>query len=80
MSDSAFVDHPRIKFRIPAKTNLALKYLRNKLAIELSERIRNKPSTGSQERWMEMALIVLGKLQSEQSSRAQSIVLDIIVH
>jgi len=81
VSDSAFVD-AKIKFRIPAKTNVALKYLRNKLAVELSERIRNKSSTGSQERWMEMALIVLGKLQSEQSSpsRAQSIVLDIIVH
>lgn len=79
VSDSAFVD-PKIKFRIPAKTNLALKCLRNKLAVELSERIRNKSSNGSQERWMKMALIVLGKLQSEQSSRAQSIVLDIIVH
>lgn len=78
VSDSAFVD--KIKFRIPAKTNLALKYLRNKLAVELSERLRSKPSTGSQERWMEMALVILGKLQSEQSSRAQSIVLDIIVH
>ncbi|KAI0002050.1 P-loop containing nucleoside triphosphate hydrolase protein [Russula vinacea] len=79
-SDSAFVD-PKIRFRIPAKANLALKYLRNKLAVELSERIRNKPPTGgSQERWMEMAVVVLGKLQPKQSSRTQSIVLDIIVH
>jgi hypothetical protein len=78
-SDSAFVD-PKIRFRIPAKANLALKYLRNKLAVELSERIRNRSSTESQDRWMEMAFTILGKLQHEQSNRSQSIVLDIIVH
>jgi len=79
VSDAAVVDRNKIKFRIPAKTNLALKHLRNKLAAVLSERLQKKPSTESQERWMEMALFILGKLRPEQSS-SETIVLDIIRH
>jgi ATP-dependent RNA helicase DHX29 len=75
---AAFVDR-KIRFHIPAKTNLALKYLRHKLAVVLSERLQKKPLTGSQERWMEMALVILGNLRPEQSS-SETIVLDIIRH
>jgi ATP-dependent RNA helicase DHX29 len=77
VADAAFIDSRKIKFRIPAKTNLALKYLRNQLAVVLSERLQKKPSTGSRERWMEMALVTLGKLRPVQSS-SEAIVLDII--
>lgn len=77
MADAAFIDSRKIKFRIPGKTNLALKYLRNQLAVVLSERLQKKPSTGSRERWMEIALVTLGKLRPEQSS-SEAIVLDII--
>jgi ATP-dependent RNA helicase DHX29 len=80
VSDTAsFIDRKIIRFRIPAKTNLALKYLRNKLAVMLSERLQKKPSTGSQEKWMEIALVILGKLRPEKSS-SETIVLDIIRH
>ncbi|KAI0307778.1 P-loop containing nucleoside triphosphate hydrolase protein [Multifurca ochricompacta] len=72
VSDTASVDR-KIKFRIPAKANLALKYLRNQLAIALGERLGNQPSTGLQEKWMEMALIVLGKLRLEQDRNEQTI-------
>ena len=78
MSDAAIVDR-KIRFRIPAKTNLALKHLRNKLAVVLGERLQKKPSTESQERWMETALVILGKLRPKQSS-SETIVLDIICH
>jgi ATP-dependent RNA helicase DHX29 len=78
VSDAAIIDR-KINFRIPAKTNLALKHLRNKLAVVLSERLQKKPSTESQEKWMETALVILGKLRPEQSS-SETIVLDIIRH
>jgi len=78
-SDAVFVDR-KIKFRIPARTNVALKYLRNKLDVVLNERLRKKTPTGSQERWMNMGLVVLGKLRPERDSSAQTIVLDIIRH
>ncbi len=77
MADAAFIDSRKIKFRIRGKTNLALKYLRNQLAVVLSERLQKKPSTEFRERWMEMALVTLGKLRPEQSS-SEAIVLDII--
>jgi len=79
VSNAAIVDR-KIKFLIPAKTNLALKCLQKQLAAVLSERLQNKPSTESQERWMEMALIVLGKLRPERDRNEQTIVLDIVRH
>lgn len=77
VSDAAFVDR-KIKFRIPARTGLALKHLRNQLAAVLNERLRNKPITVSQERWMDLVLVVLGKLRPELDSTAQAVVLDVV--
>ncbi|KAI0257581.1 P-loop containing nucleoside triphosphate hydrolase protein [Lactifluus subvellereus] len=79
VSNAAIIDR-KIKFRIPAKTNLALKCLQKKLAAVLSERLRNKPSIESQERWTEMALLVLGKLRPERDQNEQTVVLDIVRH
>lgn len=79
VSDAAFVDR-KIKFRIPARTGLALKHLRNQLAAVLNERLRNKPITESQEKWMGMVLVVLGKMRPELESTAQAgtVVLDVV--
>jgi ATP-dependent RNA helicase DHX29 len=77
VSDAAFVDR-KIKFRIPAKTGLALKHLRNQLVAVLDERLRNKPITESQERWMDIVFVVLGKLRPEQDSTTQNVVLDVV--
>jgi ATP-dependent RNA helicase DHX29 len=77
VSDAATLVDRKIRFRIPPKTNLALKYLRSKLLVVLSERLQKKRSTGSQERWMEMALVILGKLRPEESN-SETVVLDII--
>jgi ATP-dependent RNA helicase DHX29 len=77
VSDAAFVDR-KIRFRIPARTVLALKYLRNQLAAVLNERLRNKPTTESQERWMDIVLAVLGKLRPELDRTAQTVVLDVV--
>ncbi|KAH8998942.1 hypothetical protein EDB86DRAFT_789000 [Lactarius hatsudake] len=77
VSDAAFVDR-KIRFRIPARTGLALKHLRTQLAAVLDERLRNKPTTGSQERWMDIVLAVLGKLRPEVDRMAQTVVLDVV--
>lgn len=77
VSDAAFVDR-KIRFRIPARTGLALKHLRTQLAAVLDERLRNKPTTGSQERWMDIVLAVLGKLRPEVDRTAQTVVLDVV--
>ncbi|KAI9445226.1 P-loop containing nucleoside triphosphate hydrolase protein [Lactarius indigo] len=77
VSDAAFVDR-KIRFRIPARTGLALKHLRTQLAAALDERLKNKPTTESQERWMDIVLAVLGKLRPEVDRTTQTVVLDVI--
>ncbi|KAH9982442.1 P-loop containing nucleoside triphosphate hydrolase protein [Lactifluus volemus] len=79
VSSIASVDR-KIRFRIPAKTNLALKCLRKQLTTALSEQLQNKPLTKSQERWIELALVVLGRLRREQDKNEQTVVLDIVRH
>jgi len=59
-SHSAFIDR-RIKFRIPGRTTVALKYLRHHLATILANQIRGKPLSESQALWYELAMVVLGK-------------------
>ena len=51
----------KIRFRIPGKVNVALKYLRHHLAAILASRIRGKPLSKSQLLWNELAMSVLGK-------------------
>ncbi|KAI0068404.1 P-loop containing nucleoside triphosphate hydrolase protein [Artomyces pyxidatus] len=80
MSDSAFIDR-KIKFHIPAKTNLALKYLRNQLAIVLASQLRGKPLVESQVVWMDLALGVLGKIkQDTDAKKQQSTIRTVVVH
>lgn len=59
-SNSAFVDR-KIKFRIPGRVNVALKYLRHNLATILANQVRGMPLSESQLRWNELAMSVLGK-------------------
>lgn len=60
ISDGATIDR-KIKYRVPPKANIALKILRGHLANILAQQFRGKPLTGSQTRWNEVALMVLGK-------------------
>ncbi|KAI0318481.1 P-loop containing nucleoside triphosphate hydrolase protein [Amylostereum chailletii] len=78
IADSLFIDR-KIRFHVSPKINLALKYLRGHLASLLATQLRGKPLTETQALWMEIALIVLGKmrLEKEQPQRA---ILDVIVH
>jgi ATP-dependent RNA helicase DHX29 len=62
VSSSAFIDR-KIKFRIPGRLNVALKYLRHHLATILANRIRGTPLTESQLLWNELAMSVLGKIK-----------------
>jgi ATP-dependent RNA helicase DHX29 len=60
ISNSAFIDR-KIKYRIPSRVNVALKYLRHHLAAILANRIRGMPLSESQLLWNELAMSVLGK-------------------
>lgn len=62
ISNSAFIDR-KIKFRIPGRVGVALKYLRHHLAIILANRIRGMSLSESQLLWNELAMSVLGKMK-----------------
>ena len=62
ISSSAFVDR-KIKFRIPGRVNVALKYLRHHLATILANQIRGMPLSESQLLWNELAMSALGKMK-----------------
>ena len=55
-----FIDR-KIKFRIPGRVNVALKYLRHNLATILANQIRGIALSESQLLWNELAISVLGK-------------------
>ena len=61
-SNSAFIDR-KIKFKIPGRTTVALKYLRHHLATIIANQIRGKPLSESQLLWNELAMTVLGKVK-----------------
>jgi ATP-dependent RNA helicase DHX29 len=62
ISNSAFIDR-KIKFRIPGRVNVALKYLRHHLGTILANQIRGTPLSESQLLWNELAMIALGKMK-----------------
>ena len=61
-SNSVFIDR-KIKFRVPGRASVALKYLRHHLATILANQIRGKPLSESQLLWNELAMTVLGKVK-----------------
>jgi ATP-dependent RNA helicase DHX29 len=65
ISDSAFVDRNKIRFRVDPKSNIALKHLRSQLGSLLSYQFRGKPLTESQILWNNTAMMVLGKMKHE---------------
>ncbi|KAG6832456.1 hypothetical protein H0H92_001502 [Tricholoma furcatifolium] len=62
ISDSASIDR-KIKFRLPPKSNVALKFLRTQLWSLLAHQFRGKPLTESQTLWNDVAISVLGKMK-----------------
>ncbi|KAJ7446519.1 P-loop containing nucleoside triphosphate hydrolase protein [Mycena galericulata] len=60
VSNAAFIDR-KVKFQVPPKCNIALKFLRTHLASILAQQFRNRPLTESQVLWSEIASSVLGK-------------------
>ena len=81
ISESAYIDR-QIKFRLPPKTNVALKYLRTQLNLLLASQLRGKPLTESQVLWMEVAMAVMGKLKLEKDSdeQQQNSILNVVLH
>ncbi|KAF9456536.1 P-loop containing nucleoside triphosphate hydrolase protein [Collybia nuda] len=64
ISDSAVIDR-KIKFRVPPKTNIALKVLRYQLGSLLAHQFRGRALNESQSSWNELSLMVLGKIKIE---------------
>lgn len=53
----------KIKFRVPPRTNLALKILRTQLNALLAQQFQGKPLTNLQTKWMEFCLLAIGKVK-----------------
>jgi ATP-dependent RNA helicase DHX29 len=71
-SNSAFLDL-KIKFSIAPKTNMALKILRARLASVLATQMRGKPLTPQQQKWSDLALLVLSKIPVELDEEEEAI-------
>lgn len=70
MSDFAAIDR-KVRFRIPPKTSIALKLLRQNMASILAAQFRTKPLLESQVRWNEIAMMILGKVKLEGPPQLQ---------
>ena len=70
MADTASIDR-KVRFRIPPKTSIALKLLRQNLASILAAQLRTRPLTESQARWNEIAMMILGKVRLEGPPQLQ---------
>ena len=77
IADTVAVDR-KIRYRVSPKANIALKHLRAHLAEILALRFRGKELTERQQKWNELAMRVLGKMQSETSPDGKE--LGTIVH
>jgi len=67
IANTASIDR-KIKFQIPAKSNIALKLLRGQISFLLAQQFRGKPLTESQIQWNEVGLMVLGKIKLKDES------------
>ncbi|KAF6766323.1 pre-mRNA-splicing factor ATP-dependent RNA helicase prp22 [Ephemerocybe angulata] len=72
LSDTAVIDR-KIKFNIPAKTNVALKLLREHLYDILSAQFRGQALTETHVLWNEVAQMVLGKIKPKDDKEQTSI-------
>ncbi|KAJ7361605.1 P-loop containing nucleoside triphosphate hydrolase protein [Mycena albidolilacea] len=64
VSNAAFIDR-KVKFQVPPKCNIALKFLRTHLASILAQQFRNRPLTETAVHWNEIATSVLSKERLE---------------
>jgi len=71
-SNSAFLDR-KIKFFVAPKTNMALKILRARVASVLAAQMRGKPLTPQQQKWSDLALLVLSKISVELDEEEEAV-------
>lgn len=64
MSDTAIVDR-KVKYRLTARANIAVKILRTQLGSILAQQFRGKPLTESQIQWHKLAMAALGRTKLE---------------
>ena len=72
ISDQAVIDR-KIKFHIPAKTNVALKLLRENFYDILSAQFKGQTLTETHVHWNELAQMVLGKIKPKEEKEQTSI-------
>lgn len=75
ISEGLFIDR-RVRYRVPPRSGVALKYLRSQLGSILGQQFRGKPLAESQVLWNDMAMLVLSKTRvsvAEEESAFQII-------
>lgn len=72
-SNSAFLDR-KVKFSLQPKTNVALKCLRERLSSVLATQMRGKPLSPAQQKWNDLALLVLSHAKVELDEDDEAIV------
>lgn len=72
ISDTAVIDR-KIKFNIPARTNVALKLLRENFYDILSAQFKGQALTETHVLWNELAQMVLGKIKPKEEKEQTSI-------
>ncbi|TFK30567.1 pre-mRNA-splicing factor ATP-dependent RNA helicase prp22 [Coprinopsis marcescibilis] len=70
-ADSASIDR-KIRFQVPAKTNVAIKFLREQLLKLLSMQFAGQPVVESQLQWYDLAIVVLGKVRPADTRTEQT--------
>jgi ATP-dependent RNA helicase DHX29 len=58
----------KIRYQVSPKVNIALKILRGQLSELLSLQMRRRVLTGSQVRWNDLAMSVLGRMEDDEQS------------
>ncbi|KAH9944510.1 P-loop containing nucleoside triphosphate hydrolase protein [Epithele typhae] len=78
MASSVWIDR-KVRFRVPPKTSIALKLLKQNLASILATQYRVRPLTEPQLRWNELAMMILGRVKLEGPPQLQDGV-TLVVH
>lgn len=73
MADSVLLDR-KVRYRIDARTTVALKHLRYRTATLLASQFRGDRPDESQAVWQGIAMLVLGKIKPKAEEKKQEVV------
>ncbi|KZV88269.1 P-loop containing nucleoside triphosphate hydrolase protein [Exidia glandulosa HHB12029] len=73
VAESVALDR-KIRFRASPKTNLAVKYLREQLSSILAALMRGRALTETQQRWYELAVLLMGRQKPDAENGSETVV------